>query len=173
MYRQAKSVDWCQCCQQGVSLTDFQCSSDFFGNDNTPQIVYASYNPCCGARHLPASTVLLGICRPLPLAQVAPAATGGAPIAPQLLSYIYLLILQITFALFVKERRLYCRKRKTLLQNCRRVFCQILLQNSRQELKNAANAGSFRHFAVHPPQRNGTQWLPHRTTCCAGPDPHR
>ena len=37
---------------------------------------------CCGARHLPASTALLGICRPLPLAQVASSASGGAPIAP-------------------------------------------------------------------------------------------
>ena len=37
---------------------------------------------CCGARHLPASTALLGICRPQPLAQVAVSATGGAPIAP-------------------------------------------------------------------------------------------
>jgi len=37
---------------------------------------------CCGARHLPASSALLGICRPLPLAQVAPPATGGAPFAP-------------------------------------------------------------------------------------------
>ena len=38
--------------------------------------------PCCGARHLPASSVLLGICRPLPLAQVASSATGSAPFAP-------------------------------------------------------------------------------------------
>jgi len=50
--------------------------------------LYSSNNPCCGARHLPASTALLGICRPRPLAQVAPPATGGAPIAPLLLSYI-------------------------------------------------------------------------------------
>ncbi|MBR5022538.1 MAG: hypothetical protein IKY18_04995 [Oscillospiraceae bacterium] len=37
---------------------------------------------CCGVRHLPVSTVLLGRCRPRPLAQVACSATGGAPIAP-------------------------------------------------------------------------------------------
>ena len=37
---------------------------------------------CCGVRHLPASSVLLGSCRPRPLAQVAYSATGGAPIAP-------------------------------------------------------------------------------------------
>ena len=36
MYRPTESVDWCQCCQQGVSLTDFESSSDFFGNHNTP-----------------------------------------------------------------------------------------------------------------------------------------
>ena len=91
MYRPAESVDWCQCCQQGVTLADFECSSDFFRNNNTPKVVHSSDNPCCGARHLPASTALLGICRPLPLALVAPPATGGAPIAPQLLSFFYLL----------------------------------------------------------------------------------
>ena len=37
---------------------------------------------CCGARHLPASTALLGICRPRPLAQVASPATGGSRLAP-------------------------------------------------------------------------------------------
>jgi len=38
--------------------------------------------PCCGTRHLAAVLMRLAICRPLPLAQVAYSATGGAPIAP-------------------------------------------------------------------------------------------
>ena len=37
---------------------------------------------CCGARHLPCRRSGFVICRPLPLAQVASSATGGAPIAP-------------------------------------------------------------------------------------------
>ena len=89
--RSFELLDRCKCCQRGGSFSNLEGSSDFFGNHNTPQIVHSSDNPCCGARHLPASTALLGICRPLPLAQVAPPATGGAPIAPQLLSYIFLL----------------------------------------------------------------------------------
>ena len=39
-------------------------------------------SPCCGARHLPCRRGGCVICRPLPLAQVAVSATGGAPIAP-------------------------------------------------------------------------------------------
>ena len=38
--------------------------------------------PCCGARHLPAVTKHLGICRPLPLARVVYPATGSTPLAP-------------------------------------------------------------------------------------------
>ena len=49
MYRQTKSVDWCQCCMRGVSLSYAEGSSDFFGNHNTPQIVHSSDNSCCGA----------------------------------------------------------------------------------------------------------------------------
>ena len=37
---------------------------------------------CCGARHLPSAIKRLGICRPLPLAQLAFSATGSARIAP-------------------------------------------------------------------------------------------
>jgi len=37
---------------------------------------------CCGARHLRRRQCAFLICRPLPLAQVALSATGGAPIAP-------------------------------------------------------------------------------------------
>ena len=45
-------------------------------------IVHLTPHSCCGARHLPSSTALLGICRPRPLARVAPPATGGASLAP-------------------------------------------------------------------------------------------
>ena len=68
IHRPAETVNRCQCCQQRVSLPNLEGSSDFFGNYNTPEVIHSSDNPCCGARHLPASTVLLVICRPLPLA---------------------------------------------------------------------------------------------------------
>ena len=29
----------CKCCTRGVSFTDFQGSSNFFGNDNSPQVI--------------------------------------------------------------------------------------------------------------------------------------
>ena len=32
MYRHTESVDWCQCCMRGVSLTDAQGAADLFGN---------------------------------------------------------------------------------------------------------------------------------------------
>ena len=47
MYRPAKPVDWCQCCQQGVALPNLECASDFFGNHNSSQIVHSSDNACC------------------------------------------------------------------------------------------------------------------------------
>ena len=47
MYRPAESADWCQCCQQGVSLTDFQGSSDFLGDHDSSQIVHSSDNASC------------------------------------------------------------------------------------------------------------------------------
>ena len=128
MYRHAKSVDWCQCCQWGVSLTDFESSANFFGNYDTPKVVHSSDNSCCGARHLPASTVLLGICRPLPLAQVAwlrhrrrshrfpvafiylsPFLVGNAFMhsVERINPFPTTIILQITLLVSVKERRLY------------------------------------------------------------------
>ena len=47
MYRPAESVDWCQCCMRGVSFSNLEGSSDFFGNHNSPQIVHSSDNTCC------------------------------------------------------------------------------------------------------------------------------
>ena len=46
MYRHAKPVDWCQCCQWGVALPDAEGSSDFFWNDDSPQIIHSSDNSC-------------------------------------------------------------------------------------------------------------------------------
>ena len=91
MYRPTESVDWCQCCTRGVSLPNLEGSANFFGKYDSSQVVDPSYNPCCGARHLRRLSKAFLSCRPRPLAQVAPPATGGAPIAPQLLSYIFLL----------------------------------------------------------------------------------
>ena len=75
MYRYTKPVDWCQCCQQGVSLADFQGSSDFFGNHNSPQIVHPTNNSCCFHISFSFSAASLG-----PLfegAGTAKAVTGG------------------------------------------------------------------------------------------------
>ena len=47
MYRPAKSVDWCQCCQQGVTLTDAQGASNLLRNHNSPQIIHSSDNASC------------------------------------------------------------------------------------------------------------------------------
>ena len=47
MYRPAKSVDWCQCCMRGVAFTDFECASNLFGDEDSPQIVNSSYDTCC------------------------------------------------------------------------------------------------------------------------------
>ena len=71
MYRPAKSVDWCQCCQQRVAFSNFEGFSDFFGNYNTPAFLNTAYNPCCGTRHLRWLSKAFLICRPRPLAQVA------------------------------------------------------------------------------------------------------
>ena len=40
MYCPTESVDWCQCCQQGVTFADLEGSSDFFGNYNAAQVVH-------------------------------------------------------------------------------------------------------------------------------------
>ena len=47
MYRQTKPVDWCQCCTRGVALTDFEGSSDFFGNYNTPEVIHPTGDTSC------------------------------------------------------------------------------------------------------------------------------
>ena len=47
MYRKAKPVEWCQCCQQRLAFTDSHCSSNFFGNNNPSQIIDSSNNSCC------------------------------------------------------------------------------------------------------------------------------
>ena len=47
MYRNAKPVDWCQCCQQRVSFTDPECAADFLGDDDSAEVIDPSYNACC------------------------------------------------------------------------------------------------------------------------------
>ena len=46
MYRKAKPFNRYQCCQQGVAFTDFECSSNFFGNHNTPPAALPSLPSC-------------------------------------------------------------------------------------------------------------------------------
>ena len=83
MYRPVESVDWCQCCQRGVAFSNLEGSSDFFGNHDSSQIVYATNNSCCGARHIRRLSKAFLICRPRPLAHLASSATGGARFTPQ------------------------------------------------------------------------------------------
>ena len=47
MYRQAKPVDWCQCCMRGVAFSNLEGSSDFLRDHNTTQVVNASDNAGC------------------------------------------------------------------------------------------------------------------------------
>ena len=47
MYRNAKPVDWCQCCQQRVALSYSHGSSDLLGDDHTPKIVDSADNSGC------------------------------------------------------------------------------------------------------------------------------
>ena len=39
MYRNTKTVERCQCCQQRVSLTDSHCSTNFFWYNHTTEVV--------------------------------------------------------------------------------------------------------------------------------------
>ena len=47
MYRQAKPVDWYQCCQRGVALPYAKGASNFFGDDDSPQVIDSTNNSCC------------------------------------------------------------------------------------------------------------------------------
>lgn len=47
MYRHAKLVERCQCCQQGVALADAEGSSDFFRDNDSSQIVHSANNASC------------------------------------------------------------------------------------------------------------------------------
>ena len=66
---------------------------------------------CCGARHLPASTALLGICRPQPLAQVASSAvrqrSHRSPVA-----FIYLSPFTIHLRCYLKPTSLRGAQRR-------------------------------------------------------------
>ena len=43
----AKQVERCQCCTRGVTLADAEGTADFLGNDDTAEVVNASYDACC------------------------------------------------------------------------------------------------------------------------------
>ena len=47
MYRPTESVDWCQCCQQGVSFPYAEGTADFFGDDDSAEVVHSSDNAGC------------------------------------------------------------------------------------------------------------------------------
>ena len=47
MYCPAESVDWCQCCQQGVALTAGSGAADFFGDNNPPKVIDSANNAGC------------------------------------------------------------------------------------------------------------------------------
>ena len=49
MHSPTESVDWCQCCPQRGSFSNFEGPSHLFGNHNTPEVVHTTNNSCCGA----------------------------------------------------------------------------------------------------------------------------
>ena len=96
MYRQAKPVDWCQCCTRGVSFTNLEGSSNLLGNHDSSQIVHSSDN--AGCLHISFSFS----CRERPMCRscfVLQCGTAHRPFPT--------IILQITMLLFVKGEILY------------------------------------------------------------------
>ena len=47
MYRKAKPVERCQCCQQGVAFAYTHSSSYFFRDNDSSKVVDPKNNPCC------------------------------------------------------------------------------------------------------------------------------
>ena len=47
MYRQAKSVERCQCCQQRVALSYPHSAADFFRYNVSPKVINSSDNASC------------------------------------------------------------------------------------------------------------------------------
>ena len=117
MYRPTKLVDWYQCCTRGIAFPNAKCAADFFGNDNSPQIVHSSDNACSfhisfsfSAHPLPPALVREVAARradggsktpPVSFAD-SPLFKAGAKAAPTI-------ILQITLLVSVNKRRLYRR----------------------------------------------------------------
>ena len=77
MYRPAKSVDWCQCCMRGVTLTDAEGSADLLGNDDSAEIIDTSYNTGC--LHISVLLIIILIRRIIPVAVPGIFVGGGAP----------------------------------------------------------------------------------------------
>ena len=46
MYRHAKQVERCQCCMYGITLPDAQGAANFFGNDDSAEIIYPVCTLC-------------------------------------------------------------------------------------------------------------------------------
>ena len=70
-----------------VAFADAEGAADLLGDDHSSQIVDSTDYSCCGTRNS-LFAIRFTEFRPRPLAQVAFSATGGAPIAPLLLSYL-------------------------------------------------------------------------------------
>ena len=47
MYRPAKEVDWCQCCQRGVALADAEGAADLFGDHDAAEVVDTANDASC------------------------------------------------------------------------------------------------------------------------------
>ena len=105
MYRPTESVDWCQCCQRGVAFLDLEGSSDFFRDNNTPEVIHPTSNSCC----FPISFSFS--CRERPMCRscfVLQCGTARRPFPT--------IILQITLLVSVNDRRLFRKERKTPLR---------------------------------------------------------
>ena len=59
-YRKTKAICLCQCCLRRVALADTHSSSDFFGNDDSSEVVNATYNSGCF--HLYKFSLISQIC---------------------------------------------------------------------------------------------------------------
>ena len=101
MYRPAKLVERCQCCQQGVALPDAQGSSDFFWDDDSAQIVHSSDNASCFHISFSFYDPFDGRMISAPTWKMLVRACRGDPWSPATI------ILQITMLLFASWGDLY------------------------------------------------------------------
>ena len=76
MYCPAESVDWCQCCMRGVSLTDAKGSANLLGDHDSSQIVHSSDN--AGCFHISFSFTDVAGAPKAPLVRGKQSAVGGS-----------------------------------------------------------------------------------------------